>query len=300
MKIGIVGNCQRRSIAASLKFLLPDAQIAFYSFRQLNGDHASRTKVVAELDSCNHIIAQGGGVENGPRSTGALSGTKRSMIMLPPIGFKGFHPDATYINAGGDNIIGPAGAYHSRIALAAYLGDLSAPQAALLFNRFNFVRLGYMRVFAEQIALAEQRLAAFGLDAKSLLARWLQRGCFMHTINHPKIYVVFDIVVATCRAAGLNVDPEAKCPENLHDAMFMGPGLPVFPAIAAKIGIAADERFRLGRKLGSEPEYMDLETFIRECFGLYAAYDPAELAETQGVAEAMEILALKRTVKVPA
>ena len=139
-----------------------------------------------------------------------------------------------------------------------------------LFQRRVFERVGYFDAWDEA---AEQLLklgAEAGYDLDASIARWMRRGCFMHSADRIKLHVIVDL------ARGL-LDRARVCHQqcNLEDYLSGDPGKgeswPVYPEIAAHYGVAGSALFlrpasgwRLSRST------MSLSRFIEESFAAYA------------------------------
>jgi hypothetical protein len=205
--------------------------------------------------------------------------------VIPPVIFGGFHPDTCYVTRG--DLRGPTNAIHSRIVIAGFLAGLGADDVAALYNRLVFARLGYFTSFAEQRALLEAAYAARGIELAPWFDAWLRQGCFMHSVNHPKVHVLFDIARIVCRQAGLTVDEAAACPEDDLAAMARHP---VHRDLARAFGVAPEDRFYPPAPKGRQPAPMPLEQYIDRSFALYATARPSALRSVDGVREALRTL----------
>jgi hypothetical protein len=276
MKIGVLFNCLNEGLAVALRALLPGAEIVnFHSAMALPPDvEASRQAVLA---GCDHVVTAHFGPAHGRLSTSALARVVRNLHVVPGFAFAGFHPDMCYVHANGQVVPGVTGGYQSRIAVAAYLAGMSPGETAALYNKLVFSRLGYFAAYAEQSALLAERWARHGVDAWPFLRRWREAGCFAHTINHPKMLVVLDIARIACARMGLATAQPEPDAAALPDNLARGPLHPVFPDIAAAIGVAA------------ELEPVD---FISRSFGCFDAVGRRDLHATDGVPAAMAALGL--------
>ena len=296
MKIGILFNCQHEGLGIALRALRPRDDIVDFSLESL--DEAARARVAAVLAGCDHVVSIDVAQGYGPLATDILRRNVRRLHVLPYFRFAGFHPDTVSITVGDVALDGPTGAYHSRIAVAGLLAGLSPRATADLYNRLSFARLGYFEVFAEQHALLLERYAAYRIDFSSALPRWLAPGCFMHSVNHPRMRVMLDMAQAVCGLAGLA--PQALPPSetSLRDNLAAHPTHPVFPDIAAALDIPPSGAFRAAvPPSGIVPRVMSTEAFVT---GAHAALQRAPLAalrQVDGVAAAMAALGLSEVAR---
>jgi hypothetical protein len=183
---------------------------------------------------------------------------------LPILSFAGFHPDACILQQDGDLTAGPLGRYHSAIAYAAFRCGMDERQALDLFCAATYRALGYLDCWAgERDAL----LGAFrgaGFDIGPAFLAWIRRGTFMHVTNRPKIDCMMDVARALLARAGLAAAQADCVPADPHAD---GPVFPVYPEIAAPLGVRGSYLF----KQEDRHALMDLEAYVHACFALYRA-----------------------------
>jgi hypothetical protein len=181
---------------------------------------------------------------------------------------------------------------HSRIAIAAFLGGLDAPEAAALFNRLAFSRLGYLGRFAEEHALLLERYSnVSATDLAPLFAKWAATGCFMHSDNHPKSHVLHDVARLACLLLGLAGAEAGESPVP-RDFLAHLPHHPVYPEIAAHLGVEPAPSFRLPNGIKGEPLYVGLEEFLVLCFAAYRNVPRSTLLAVDGMSATMRTLGL--------
>ena len=297
MKIGIHFNCQNDGIADSLRALLPDADIVnFHSDADL--PERAQAERAAILNACDHIIINHADARHGLLSMAALQRSARRCHVLPVFGFAGYQPDMVYVHANGQVLSSATGSYHSRIALAGYLAGLDARDTAALYNSLVFTRLGYFATFEEQVALMSAHWARDGIEAEPLLRRWAARGCFAYSINHPKIVVLLDLARIACERMGIAPANPDIDPASLPDKLASGSMHPVYPEIAAALGIAPEGCFTGGSQ-NDTPAALSPLQFVSDSFARYAGVETADLLATPGIAEAMSALAFTLRVRPP-
>jgi hypothetical protein len=296
MKIGILFNCQHESLALALRALLPEADIIHFDLSATHHNPAACAAIAASLATCDHVVTQDVASVYGGLSTTALRASVRRLHLLPSFRFAGFHPDTVSLSLDGVNLGGPTGGYHSRIATAGFLAGLSPRATADLFNRLSYARLGYFHAFAEQRSLLLDRYATYRIDLRAEFDTWLTAGCFMHTVDHPRMRVMLDLARIICVMAGT---PPTRTPAeaDLRDPLADLPIHPVFPDIAAAIDIPPAGAFRGAAVNGRRPRALSTEAFCAASHEIMARTPRATLRAVDGIAAAMTALGL--TERVP-
>lgn len=292
MKIGMLFNCQGFGICTALEAMLPGAQARNVHMREIWHQPQRQQEILDWLRGCDHVITAPANDEAGDLSTSRLREILPHAHVLVPLNFRGFHPDTIYVEKpNGTHVDGPTGPYQSRIAAAAFLAGLPAGAAADLYNTLVFRRLGYMRAYAEDFAIMPERFARFGTDATALTATLRASGCFMHSINHPKIAPLAEMARMICGMMGhkpADIDTAA-----LPDDLARHPIHPFFPEIAAALGRAPDGMFRANMRPGTQAVPIPLGDFVRDSYAAFGAIDPAWLRRADGVQDAMRALDLR-------
>ena len=311
MKIGVLTKSTSDALSQALKVLLPDALIIGF---QVAPDvvqtlpPALQTERAKLLSRCDYLLTTQLGPEYGRFATDALRQTAQRLHEIPELAFGGFHPDACILQADGNAVPSATGVFHSRIAVAGYLAGLSVLETAALYNRLVFARLGYFDAFPAECRAMQAEWSRCGLAAEPVLARWLEKGCFVYTPNRPKPFAVLDLARAACEMMGISAaardlgNGDAGQPglaaAALPDSFAEGPLLPVFPDIAAAIGVAPEGCFSGGTAADGAREILDTSQFIRRSYGHFAAVPSASLLENAGVAEALAALGLQVRMRV--
>lgn len=196
----------------------------------------------------------------------------RLCVPIPTIVFPAFHPDIVYICHKGGLFGSAMGDYHSALIVYGFARGFSADAIVSLFRADVFARLGYLDGwFAARDALLEMS-RAHGCDLDRLFAGWMRRGCFMHTINHPKLFVLGDLARHALGQAGLP-GRTAACEDYLPDPLS-GSIWPVYPEIAARIGVAGSTTFKPplggGNFLVDAARCLELRAMVEGSLAIYA------------------------------
>lgn len=241
MKIYVAGNCQAFVLASLL-------EAATGMPTELLTRHRE-----TPLDPERIIFAQ-------PQSRGWLS--EDIDYFYPRIAMPGFHPDIIHGKQYG-GAESPLREYCSGIVLKAWCESIPVRAVPTLFHENVFERLGFFEFFeAAKAQLLEEGRAA-GLPLDELFARWLAEGCFMHTGNHPKVGVMADIAHALLAKTDLDWKPV----ENPVDIQAGGCGWPVYPEIAARLGIEGGYAFRMHVNDGGR--ILDLTEFVEQSYEMF-------------------------------
>ncbi|KQP24181.1 WcbI family polysaccharide biosynthesis putative acetyltransferase [Methylobacterium sp. Leaf100] len=277
----MLGNCQADGIARALSLLLPEARVSLVPLATLRRDHATLTRLRDHLAPFDHVFSQffpEGFVTGG--NVHALAQGDARLRLFPTILFPAFHPDMVHVGDVGalsatHLVRSPMGPYHSAIALCAYLEGRTVAETVRLFRDDVYARLGYYDAWdhASTFLLGSARDLAFPLDAE--LARWSRRGCFMHVLNHPKLFVLADIAHRLAREAGL-APLSVAAEDYLADDLVSDVVWPLYPEIARRYGLPGTTHYKpRERKWGAAPILFDRSAFVAGSFSAYARH-PAD------------------------
>jgi len=187
-----------------------------------------------------------------------------NIVCFPRLIMPGFHPDILISKNKKSVVRSPLRNYNSSIVMKAWYDGLSEKNTLELFNKKTFERLDFFSYFeASKAGLLAEGLAA-GLPLEDRFDEWLEAGCFMHTVNHPKGRVLIDIAEAVLSKTNLDWKPIDQEIDPLGD----GCGWPVYPELAERIGVNGSYEFRTNSLDGGK--ILDLKQFIEQSFALYA------------------------------
>ncbi|KQP75780.1 hypothetical protein ASF41_14800 [Methylobacterium sp. Leaf111] len=280
-RIAVLGNCQADGVAQSLRLLLPSAQVHLVPFDGLGRRYGSLERLKADLAPFDHVFTQffpEGFVEGG--NVHALGDNDPRLRLYPTILFPGYQPDMVLVGDVGALsasrlIASPTGPYHSAIVLCAYLEGLGLEETVKLFRESVYTRLGFYEAWNVAAAelLGSARDIMFPLEAE--LARWSRRGCFMHVLNHPKLFVLADIARRLATEAGLEPLP-AQVEDYLPDDLAADVVWPLYPDLAVHYGLTGTMLFKDRARRG-DPKLYDLRAFIAASFAIYRRHAPEAL-----------------------
>ena len=278
--VAAVGNCQIRNIARCLQAATGDLvptirEVTLAEIGEIAPDHPHWSPLVAE----NELIFAHEYAATSLAAT--FPHAREKIVTLPSVYFAAFHPDLVYANSrkSAKMLQSVLGGYNSSLALYGWLRGLSARQTVGLFNGETYERLGFFDYWQNSRAYLLAEGERVGLPLGDALQRWQRRGCFMHSFNHPRLFVAADITRMLLEKLGiatLPVDFESVVPDVFED----GAVWPVYPQIAERLGIDGSDWFRLP-KFACPPDrsvlFCDLEQFIEHSFLWFGMHDKEDI-----------------------
>lgn len=273
-KVAVVGNCQSFGYAFALKLFDPALSVDRYPLVAPSLTDLSALR--SALGDYDLVFSQ----DFGPRilrdnaTSDALFADMPEIIRLPTINFYGFHPDTIHLLDPTKNyrfIMGPAGVYHSALALFGHISGFSVEQTEALFTHDAFAFVGYLDVWPSAVDEVLRAGQAAGMKLEGAVARWARGRAFMYTPTHPRPQVLFDITRIAMDRAGLRAEP-LDTDDYAVDDLSRDYILPVYPPLAELYGLRGSTvlklaHYRFSRGVG---EMMDLRTFIGRSFAHYA------------------------------
>jgi hypothetical protein len=210
---------------------------------------------------------------------------------LPTIDTLGFHPDCAYVDAKGQSIDSPIGAYHSVLVLWGFLQSLSPQDTRSLFNAQVFKHLGYFDLHASGMSHLVNKGRQCQMPMHRWLAAWHEEGVWMHTINHPKPRVLAQVALHCLAQLGIAGVAEAR--DVVDDELARSPCWPVYPEVAQALGLRTpgSYAFKCGHRSadqGHGVKYMGLDAFIEASYAVYARHAPSDLQCERLLAQAFQ------------
>ncbi len=163
-------------------------------------------------------------------------------IVIPSIHFRGLHPDIASV----PGLWGPFSTSHNNdqvsliMVAAKYLG-YSADQTLSLFRPQVFDALGYGGYYDTERTRFIQNFLNAGHDIEMDVRRWEKGHDFFYVPHHPRVFVLFDIIVRALSGTYLHPGQRETAqalrtqqPDNLDWAEIW----PVYPALAQRVGSA--------------------------------------------------------------
>jgi hypothetical protein len=230
-RILVSGNCQTAGIAATLLRTTPVTEVHALP---LTGDtpQALQAKIEALVErtdlwllSPNNQVARQLAQAHGKR-----------VVLVPLVQFGAFQPDICYAwHQGTRKLTSPH--YNSAIVVWAWSHGLDEAATAALFRRDTYAALGYLDAWAQGVKDLRKAFTEAGLEHRfaEYFLSLKRQGCFMHSINHPRIGAIVRLARLLAEEAGLPVLRDVQ-PGELNDGLN-GTVWPVYPEIADVLGL---------------------------------------------------------------
>lgn len=274
-RIAVIGNCQASAIAQAMTLLLPDAEVRYRSIYRITREFNRLADLVAAFREYDVVFASPFSAPFADERDFEDLRAGVRLVQMPVIVFSAFHPDLVYVQdrtdrSGSRHIQSPIGPYNSALALFGYLSDFTVEETVRLFNHEAFQGLSYFSMWdlsmTAFLGLGQQA----GYDLAESGLRWARRGAFMHSINHPKMYVACDLGRGLLRKAGIafsDFDVEAYALDELmREGTF-----PVYPEIGEAYGTQGGYHFvARSRQTGEIIRNLGLRDFVAGSFAGYA------------------------------
>ena len=279
-KILLLGNCQVRPLSQLMQAMLGDAEITAVellpdALKRLGDREAEISRRIAESDLIFFHL-HGEGLDAFRKSFPQENGKVRFM---PRIAYSGFHPDIDYVeDSQGNRVFGPMGGYHSSIAFWGWKNALSVSATLDLFREEVYESLGYF----EYVSASRELLVSEGeqtcVPLAKLMEKWSQRGCWMYSMNHPKLLCLADVARAVLEREGFETLPGVE--EFVDDDMGSDAVMPMYPEVASKLGLVGHYLFKRGTDVtmrGLPVPMLSLRQFVEESFVAYSKHSREEL-----------------------
>lgn len=274
----IIGNCQTEVIANLIETMVPSSTAAAWlltpkHLQEIDNPNALKYHF-AEADLVFIQLPPGDPILDKINSLYEAYNSK--IRLIPNINYTLYHPDMIYVQSDAGTIKGPMGEYHSALAFFAWKQGLSLRETKSLFNREIFAHVGYFEHAMPSAKMLIETGAAVSLPLDALLERWGKLGCFMHTMNHPKLSVLADVTRAALIREGITYIPGID--QYVDDPLALHPCWPVYPEIAETLGIEGSYYFKRSTNRSLDKlQMIDLEDFIIGSFETYDKYEKNEL-----------------------
>jgi hypothetical protein len=273
-KFLLLGNCQLTVMGKLIEAMSSHASAVSIELnpRNTTGIQSGKFDLSRLVDEADYVVLQHLPTEPFSSVLNQLYPRIQAKIrLIPGISYSGFHPDMGYIRkASGAHLGGPMGEYHSMLVFWAWTNRLTVDQTLELFDDKIFKFLGYFDHHAASVEFLVDRGSHTDTPIRSLLSSWSSKGCFMHSLNHPKITVLGDLARLILQREGVEycLDIEQYIADDLADH----PCWPIYPAVAALFGLEGGYEFKQARHLGNARRpvpILGLESFIKASFEQY-------------------------------
>lgn len=273
LKVTIFGNCQAYGIAKLMQAMTGDViATAVESTSSVIAELRSGQLDAAAMITGSDIIfvQEIGAVLNLIRER--FPADFHKVRQFPCVNFSAYHPDLVYVTSSKQSgwLQGPLGDYQSAIALCGWLEGLSAKETVSLFRGEVFDALGYYDYWDTSAKILVEAGKRTAFDISDLLEQWQRTGCWLHSVNHPKLFVLADVARRLLGREGIATLPGVE--GYVVDGFISGPAWPVYPEIGKRLGVSGNYYFKRLEGL-CPPEkpvlMLGLEDFVSESYALF-------------------------------
>jgi hypothetical protein len=295
-KFLLLGNCQTRSLARLMPSLVAGAEAT-----EIHYTPQLLKKIACRDEHLSKLIEESTFILSHPhddllellRQNFPSASTK--IRLLPRIFFAAFHPDAEYVaDSRGLQLFGPMSAYHSSIAHFAWTNNLTKAQTLQLFCEDTYSKLGYFDYWPLSVQVLVEEGARTDISMEPLIEKWTKQGCWMYSMNHPKLFVLADIARIVLTRAGVEVLPGVE--EYAYDELKNDYVWPLYPEIGKRLNLEGHYLFKRAAPrevFDVSVPMMALEEFIDASFAAFSKYPANELTGQRSKSDWHEKLLMK-------
>lgn len=246
--------CQGEGLAGCIQLLCRDVSVEFIDQHRTSQE---REDVLARIGTFDRIV-----VEPSIARELAEAVDPNRLIVVPTLAFRGYHPDFFVLRRDGVAVPGPTGSSQSLLAFCAFTAGMPVEAAVALHRQEVYAACGYFDEWTESRELLLASFSRHGLDLGAEFIAWSRRGPFMYSIIHPHIACMHDIARQVLVQAGMRLLPASFLPP---DRLARHEVVPVYPAIATRLGIAGGTLF----KRGHDQRILDLPEYVARSYAIF-------------------------------
>jgi hypothetical protein len=275
-KLLVLGNCQSRGLASLMSAMTGGAEARAIELlpdviERLRTRDVELTKLITESDI---IFVHHDGKT--PQLMEQIYPADYAKVrIIPKISFAAFHPDMDYVeDSDGSHILGPLGGYQSSIVFFCWKNMLTKAETLNMFCEKTYRTLGYFDYWWVAKRLLIEEGESTGIPLEHLIDKWSKQGCWMYSLNHPKLHTLADVARIILEREGINTLPGVE--EFVDDEMNTENVWPVYPEIGARLGLPGHYFFKRSTPFEFRDmpvPMMTLAQFIDESFEAYSKYD---------------------------
>ncbi|MDC0462133.1 WcbI family polysaccharide biosynthesis putative acetyltransferase [Alphaproteobacteria bacterium] len=238
-RLFVYGNCQSAGLSASFRLMLPN-RIKVYPL--IKSKH-NLDEINFQTDDFLLMMTTGAKADKQ-----YLKNLNCDWKFCPIINFNGFHPDICYINGFKSN---PG--YNSAIVSQCYKNGLSVDDTIKMFNQDTFSKLQYFDQYEVSKHLLRNlflELSFTDSEFTKFFRKIQQHGIFMHTSNHPMIFVLKEMANILIERENFlnvkNVNLELDF-HSLQDTLTTNVW-PIYPELANQFCISGSYTWKYGNR----------------------------------------------------
>jgi Polysaccharide biosynthesis enzyme WcbI len=270
MRALVIANCTTQTYVEGLQKLFPDWEVRGVAEDRAQAWFAdgSRPDFEAYLRACDLFIGEPADGRNyGPHINPAAD-----KIFIPPLYFRGLHPDISLLpNFRGPLTVSAPSTQCSLVTLAARALDMNAADTEAMFCADIYREFGFLDLYKTQKKRLLGLFASHGIDLTAEFAGWEKIGAFFHVCHHPRPEVMTDILRRALVGRYLDAaafEASAGLAQTQTDHLARAEVSPIYPEIAAPLGFQGSMTWI--RPSRPERQRLSLSEFIE---GTFSALD---------------------------
>lgn len=293
MKIAVIGNCQAY-IARIISVICRNSTCTQIHWNHIKKLISMNEKI--DLSEYDYIFS----ALTPDKELDCVNNIDKKISFYPNVVFRGSHPDCIYVRSNSKTIKSPIGDYHSAIIFNSYSHGLTEKECRELFIPEFFNLLGFGEQYYAHLKALSQRLTETGLDGDYLTQKWAALGHFMHTINHPKLFVLEDIAKHLLDVNQINYDQHLKIDDFLSDPYKTNVIFPIYPSQPMSKKYHNGLVFKIANDLTQNhyEKWMSLNDFIHGSYQIYKENESLEpdIKISDNFKRALESISGKATI----
>lgn len=273
MKISLIGNCQIESIRSCLNVILPNSEVILHHTWNIVNDYQNIDDLSGLIADSDVVLAHR--FYNSKNLVFDDLLVKSNVIEFPVLNFSSFHPDCVYLtNKDTKKIVRSIiGDYNSSLIAYSYSRGLTKEKCRSSFNHDIYEFLGYFSSWEASLTALNAEFDRCGFLGNQLVPKWLSRKPFVHSINHPCLFAIYDLVLLALSKANIAHYQVEDIEEFVNDPLLKYAGWPIYKEIAEYYGTRGNYLFRANVPTDNSQYVFNLDDFINSSYEIYANAD---------------------------
>lgn len=272
MNVLFVGNCQTDVASQIFSVISISSHARWINGRDLVDEKLPNDEFLALIPKYDAVVHSNHKILT--KKLESLVGENVPLISFPTIAFEGEMQDCVYI--GEENEVkSPVGSYHSFIIFCAFYFNISEEYCIRLFNQHFYKKLGYIDVIEPTRTRLQVLLAVHGVDSH-LVDKWISSDQFMHTINHPKLFVIEDVLKQLLVANKIPFR-DVNVSGFMKDPLAEGASFPRLIETLSNKALLAEKLYFKKGGTSEPPQFVSLQDFISASYKVYSKLDKNKL-----------------------
>ncbi|MGO4318050.1 WcbI family polysaccharide biosynthesis putative acetyltransferase [Agrobacterium sp. MCAB5] len=270
MKISLIGNCQIESIRSCLSVMLPSSEVSLHHSWNIVNDYQNINDLGALIDDSDLVLAHR--FYNSTTLDFDDLTSKSNVVEFPALNFSSFHPDCIYlVDHDTKKIVRSSiGDYNSGLIAYSYSRGLTQEKCRASFREEVYNFLGYFSNWEASLAALNAEFDRCGFPGNQCVQKWLSRKPFVHSINHPRLFAIYDLVSLALSKAKVAHRQVEDIEEFVADPLLNYAGWPIYNEIAEYYGTRGSYVFKGNVTTDNSQYVFDLDEFINSSYELYA------------------------------